>query len=305
MGNVMWTKQKLLGSAAFVAAATAAWPAEAGAYLSLFGGLNITEDVGARSGGGGIVTAASTATLFFSNGATTGTVFAEFEFEAATGFSLGRAKADTGWTLGAAIGMDIGASGFRGELEFSSRGNSLKGGRLDAVAQDSDLATFVFPSTGAVFHPMGVTVRPPGLNLGAQTALVSTTATFQANFATAIHDASNGNATTFALMANVWYDFDWDGALKPYVGGGVGFARTRVQVGGGEILQGEQDHIAWQIGGGVQWTLDPTTSLDVGFRYMDAGNVTVDIPTLAGPRVSFDHDIQHQSVTAGLVFKLE
>jgi opacity protein-like surface antigen len=309
----MLKKQLLLGSATVLAAmAAAAWPASAeGLYVSAYGGLNDTKDVNGLSGGGGIITAASTATLLFS-GTVAGTTLAFFNFAAVTDFDLSRSKAETGWVLGAALGMDFGK--LRGELEFSFRSNTLRGGVLNAVAQDTALATFVFPSTGLVVHPLGITVRPPGINdvfaghptFAGQVAAVSSVATFQANFSTNNHDRANGNVHTFTLMANVWYDFDHtDGWLKPYVGGGVGLARNRVQVGGGNILQGEEDNVAWQLGLGANVELDATTSLDIGYRYMDAGSVNVEVPLLAGGVATFDHEVQHQSLIAGLVFKLE
>jgi opacity protein-like surface antigen len=48
--------------------------------------------------------------------------------------------------------------------------------------------------------------------------------------------------STFAVMANVWYDIDLGYKWRPYVGGGAGWARTHVQAvavtaftGGGEL----------------------------------------------------------------------
>lgn len=73
------------------------------------------------------------------------------------------------------------------------------------------------------------------------------------------------------------------GAFKPYAGGGIGMAVVRsknasVRFDGspGFALPGENEtNFAWQLGAGVAYELTPVVTVDLGYRHLDAGRVTV------------------------------
>lgn len=305
----MTTRITLMSSAAVFAILAGADAAHAGNYVSIFGGGNASKDVGARAGAGGVANATLATTVTHFTASTTQVL--NFSFTGASNYAMSGASAETGWVLGAAIGHDFSdlLPGLRGELEFSFRNNSLKAAKLHASFNDVDTATATFAFAGFVRFPVGkVSILPPGstVNFGGATGIVgfvTTTQAFQATFTGTANVVAQGKAHTYALMANVWYDIDVGTWMKPYFGGGAGFAKTVVEAT--DVYKGEGSSFAWQFGAGVNVALDATTSLDIGYRVMDAGTVELDIPLLSGGVAKLEHEVKHQSVTAGLTFKLE
>lgn len=81
---------------------------------------------------------------------------------------------------------------------------------------------------------------------------------------------ANGDVTSVALMANLFYDFNRDGSLHPYIGGGVGGARVAVNDFGsnsGKIFDGDDIVFAYQGGAGLAFDLTDRLTLDAGYRY--------------------------------------
>jgi opacity protein-like surface antigen len=305
----MTMKNALMGSAAALAVMAGSWDAGAqGLYFSAYGGANFSKDVGRLSGSGGAVRSSLQTTVFNASFSTTQTL--TFNFTAASNFAMSGAKAETGWVLGAAVGYDFASvlSGMRAELELSMRNNSLQAATLRANAIDADIATAVFAGTGiALFNEGFIRVLPPGFPIvlpgPRRAALVSTTNQFQATFAGTANVEATGKAHTFALMANVWFDIDLDSWITPYIGAGGGYASTTVEAR--DAFRGEENGFAWQFGAGANVALDAGTSLNIGYRYMDAGTVELEVPLLSGAVGKIDHDVSHQSLIAGLTFKLE
>ena len=87
-----------------------------------------------------------------------------------------------------------------------------------------------------------------------------------------------GNLSTFAIMANAWYEFDVGSAAKPYIGGGIGWGRFK-----GEMLalyssttdttdSNEDSGFAWQLGAGFRYEVAPAVELGLGYRYFHGPN---------------------------------
>lgn len=85
----------------------------------------------------------------------------------------------------------------------------------------------------------------------------------------------NGHVSTFAVMANVWYDIDCGSKFKPYIGGGAGWARshfdavaftTRGDTTGTTSL--DASGFAWQLGVGVNYEIMRGVDLGLGYRFM-------------------------------------
>ena len=84
---------------------------------------------------------------------------------------------------------------------------------------------------------------------------------------------------THAYMLNAYYDFDTCTKFTPYVGAGIGLAKTKIARHGdtydGPFMGGEgtvkHTGIAWQIGAGIAYALNDNVSVDVGYRYIDYG----------------------------------
>lgn len=99
---------------------------------------------------------------------------------------------------------------------------------------------------------------------------------------------SKGGVDSVVGLANVYVDPFRFGVFRPYIGGGVGFARN--QVGNLSVnvltyngtLEGDTStSFAWQGSAGVGVELTPALTLDIGYRYMDMGE------GVTGSRVDF------------------
>ncbi len=92
--------------------------------------------------------------------------------------------------------------------------------------------------------------------------------------------SSRDKIKTHAYMLNAYYDFDTCTKFTPYVGAGIGLAKTKIAHHGTMIdefdmfrAEGTAKHtgIAWQIGAGIAYALNDNVSVDVGYRYIDYG----------------------------------
>lgn len=121
--------------------------------------------------------------------------------------------------------------------------------------------------------------------------------------------AFNGSAqyqhNAFSIMANVWYDFEVAG-LKPYVGGGIGWADVEVD----GVYQSKsvgssfsESGFAWQLGGGLHLPIDDKLTFGVGYRYFSGPDITIPAP-FGGNPLSGSVDTETHSVTVGLTVGL-
>lgn len=86
-----------------------------------------------------------------------------------------------------------------------------------------------------------------------------------------------GNQSTFAIMANAWYEIDAGWKVKPYLGGGVGWARASWEVAlpsssGLDSFQDENSGFAWQLGLGFNYEVAQGVDVGLGYRYFDGPN---------------------------------
>ncbi|MFM9864024.1 MAG: outer membrane protein [Micropepsaceae bacterium] len=88
----------------------------------------------------------------------------------------------------------------------------------------------------------------------------------------------DANLSTFAVMANVAYDFDVGMKVKPYVTVGAGWARTHIEGFLNDLnlpfanpnFQADNSGFAWQLGAGVNYEVAPGIQAGIGYRYFDA-----------------------------------
>lgn len=92
--------------------------------------------------------------------------------------------------------------------------------------------------------------------------------------------AIDANMSTFAIMANVWYEHDMGWKIRPYIGGGAGWGRAHFDgaltsgfTSGGEGANGDttfdvsNDGFAWQLGAGFNYEASPGVDVGLGYRY--------------------------------------
>jgi opacity protein-like surface antigen len=115
----------------------------------------------------------------------------------------------------------------------------------------------------------------------------------------------DANMSTFAIMANAWYDIDIGSKVRPYVGGGVGWARNSAEIvrirtfdstttGLNTVVSSnsfDKSGFAWQLGLGINYEVAADVDVGIGYRYF------------VGPRagdggegfVSFNSDSRHDN----------
>lgn len=93
----------------------------------------------------------------------------------------------------------------------------------------------------------------------------------------------DANISTFAVMANVWYEHDFGWKVRPYIGGGIGWASAEAD---GAFLTTFQngtpttglfttpfnmssDGFAWQLGIGFNYEAAPGVDVGLGYRYFN------------------------------------
>lgn len=87
--------------------------------------------------------------------------------------------------------------------------------------------------------------------------------------------SADGNVAAASFMANALYEFndigfDLGKTVKPYFGGGVGFANiwaNNVKVNGASLSDDSDIQFAYQAIGGVGFAVAPKTTLFVEYRY--------------------------------------
>lgn len=112
-------------------------------------------------------------------------------------------------------------------------------------------------------------------------------------------DGFGGDMSALSFMANGYYDIDTATPLRPYFGGGIGFAiiylDSELPVVG---RVDENDTVfAYQIGGGVAYELNEFMALDLGYRYFATSDPSFRV---AGARI----DSEYQSHNVSLGFRL-
>jgi opacity protein-like surface antigen len=103
---------------------------------------------------------------------------------------------------------------------------------------------------------------------------------------------------TWSVMANLWYDFDMGHSLRPYFGGGIGWARNKVVAELTAVPTVEAEGFAWQAGFGLNVAVSPAGSVGLGYRYMDSGEG----PSTVGG--FYLGDVTHSSVVFSLNYDL-
>ena len=299
-------KAYLRGTAAAAALLVGAATADAGQlYFSVFGGAHFGNDLDPVTGGGGVVNAGRLETVTHQLPAPHPHTLA-FVFTAVTNFTMTGADADTGFVVGASVGREYDniIPGLRLELELSMRHNNFGLATLSGGGTDTDTASSVYSPGGNITHPASLTPVAPLVPVGPNTAFAPGTGTyaFSAGFATNFTVADEGQVQTWALMANAWFDLGNSSTFTPYVGGGIGYALSKFD--GGAVYDGVDGNFAWQLGAGINVAVSDDTALGLGYRYFDAGDVELSLPTPAGVPTTAEQDVNGSAILLQLTHRL-
>lgn len=130
----------------------------------------------------------------------------------------------------------------------------------------------------------------------------------------------DGTISSFAIMANVWYDIDL-GGFNPYFGGGIGWGRSQFKVNYFDTTFSDQhgsvdekdSGFAYQLGAGFNIPIGQGTRLGVGYRFVDLGEMEFRMPGTAQGGVPWVNglvngvtfDQQYHSAVANLTFDID
>lgn len=117
----------------------------------------------------------------------------------------------------------------------------------------------------------------------------------------------NGHISSFAVMANLWYDIDL-GHFKPYFGGGIGWARSQYDINvfsntfssALTAVEDADSGFAYQLGAGFNYRVSKGAQLGLGYRYFQAADVKV--PTVLGV---VELEQKHQSLLLNLTLDVD
>jgi OOP family OmpA-OmpF porin len=118
-----------------------------------------------------------------------------------------------------------------------------------------------------------------------------------------IQGSPGGNRTTLAGMANIYVDFDTATRWVPYVGAGIGAANTAVNdVSASPSVVLDDDNIvfAFQLKGGIAYSLSSSTKISVGYRFFSADDT--ELNDVSGRQVSVEGPRIH-TLEAGLRYR--
>ena len=119
---------------------------------------------------------------------------------------------------------------------------------------------------------------------------------------------------TWTLMQNVWLDVPLDRPISHFfgripilaplsfnLGAGIGLASNDVSTSD-NVSQGSDTvyGFAWQAGAGFDYALTRNVSIGVGYRYLDPGEVDLDLRNGANPFGSFELDLSAHEVATSL-----
>ena len=112
-------------------------------------------------------------------------------------------------------------------------------------------------------------------------------------------DEVNADLSFLSLMCNGYYDFEnlTQGGFTPYVSVGVGAVQLDVSLDDGGS---DKDIVfAWQVGAGVERSLNDTMFLDIFYRYFDPlkGSFTIDDDSLDVDTASHNFMVQLRIMT--------
>lgn len=120
---------------------------------------------------------------------------------------------------------------------------------------------------------------------------------------------AKSDVSALTVMLNVYYDLPLEGRFTPFVGAGLGFARNRIgsvdYTLNGAFLDVESGHtetnFAWALMAGGSYAVTDRIALEVGYRYLDAGELKTSGSLAFGGSVpALTSDLRSHEVMASL-----
>jgi opacity protein-like surface antigen len=82
----------------------------------------------------------------------------------------------------------------------------------------------------------------------------------------------NFKVKTYASFFNAYYDFRNTTNFTPFIMGGVGYAFNKVEISScSKIYKKNSNDVAWQLGIGTSYEVNPNLALEASYRYINKG----------------------------------
>lgn len=108
------------------------------------------------------------------------------------------------------------------------------------------------------------------------------------------------------LMVNAYYDIDTHTAWTPYVSAGAGLSHLNLDQyiqsseGAGDSRSHSLDTFAWSVGLGVAYAINTNWTVDLSYKYLDAGDITATQTDADGASSKAKVDVTTQDVLFGV-----
>lgn len=115
------------------------------------------------------------------------------------------------------------------------------------------------------------------------------------------------------LMANAYYDFRNDSSFTPWISAGIGLARIKQSSTGvistqvnsvSDTAHHTEHNLAWGVGTGVSYAVTPNVSIDLSYRYLDAGKTSASYK-MHGETYKSKIDVVSHDVMLGATFSFQ
>jgi opacity protein-like surface antigen len=180
----------------------------------------------------------------------------------------------TGFNISGFAGYKL-DNGFRGDIEVGYSENDVKDHKNLAAG-------------GTVIDAVDVAVLTRG-----------TPAATNPTVGAVIGNGGKGSIRNLSAFANVYYDFNREGAIQPYVGGGVGLQDVRVRYEPSDVpvARGKKTVFAYQLVAGLTYKISPSFELfgQYNYRASDRPNVPLSIVP-----ASFDIENKQSVLSLGM-----
>ena len=124
-----------------------------------------------------------------------------------------------------------------------------------------------------------------------------------------VYDPVHASVRANTLMFNLYYDLAQIHGFTPYVGAGIGMAFIDLKnttFSNGSIIQlgdASETNLAWSLMAGVATDIGRGIMLDVGYRYLNMGDIAVSDPSI-GYALKL-HDLSEHQVKVGVRIPLD
>jgi len=265
-------KKYLLASTAAGAAMAMTAPVQADMYVGIFGGMNKLDDQSATVATGSGNLDFYTNAFYGGNVGPIGTVsgylqFYNFQYtwqlHTTTNYMVDAdLDFDNGFVVGAAMGWEF-DGGFNLEAEIAYRKNDadLMLTKTSNYHRHSTTVGFFnqllwLPSYSSYM----MTLHYGCLNAPGTSFDIPGTKTTSAS----------GEITAFSVMANAWYEFQTNGNVRPYVGGGFGYGKVELDMDG---MTFDDTGIAYQAAIGLLYDFNGNSQLRLELRHFEVSDI--------------------------------